>query len=164
MGRWPAAASIAALTMLTLGASRAAAATTPSLLAVPFTTAPGAVADTELDLTLADQGAPPAKIVLYVPKGYSVNLSQAVGTKIADVFAKVSAGGSQQSPTGQIVVDEPSKYATDAPALRPADLEQQLHRGPDRLDAVRRPDDGTGLRPDHSRQEALGAARRGVSG
>jgi hypothetical protein len=116
MVRWPAATFAAALTMLTLGASGAAAATTPSLLAVPFRTTPGVVADTELDLTFQDQGAPPAKVVLYVAKGYSANMSQAVGTKIADVFGTVSAGGSTQSPTGQIVVDEPSKYATDAQA------------------------------------------------
>ena len=116
MGRWLAATIVGAVAALSMGATTAVAAAQPELLAVPFRTTPGAVADTDLDLTLADQGPPAAKIVLYVPTGYSVALGQPVGTKIADVSAKVTAGGSQLLPNGQVVVDSPAKYASDPKA------------------------------------------------
>jgi hypothetical protein len=99
-----------------IGSPAAFAATQPQLIAVPFSTALGTVADTEVDLTLPDQGAATAKATLYVPAGYTVNLNQAVGTKIADVSAKILVGGTTLPLNGQIMVDDPAKYVANAQA------------------------------------------------
>jgi hypothetical protein len=105
---------VAAVLGLTLAAAPPAGATTkPELLAVPFATSLGKLTETELDLTFPDEGAATAKITIYVPHGYTTNLSQAVGTKIADVSARISVGGTALPLQGQILVDDPAKYATN---------------------------------------------------
>jgi hypothetical protein len=101
------------LTVALAGSPPAGAATQPELTAVPFATSLGRLAETELDLTFPDQGAATAKVTIYVPRGYTANLSQAVGTKIADVAARISVGGTALPLQGQVLVDDPAKYATN---------------------------------------------------
>jgi hypothetical protein len=87
--------------------------TQPSLVVIPATTTLGAVADTEVALTLAAEGAATAKVMLYVPRGYTANLAQAPGTKLGTVRVRETVGGTYPELSGRIIADDPAKYVSD---------------------------------------------------
>lgn len=58
-----------------------------------------------------------AKVSIYAPTGYTVTLGQPVGAKLGTVKAQVLAlllGGALLPLTGDVVVDDPAKYAANA--------------------------------------------------
>jgi hypothetical protein len=68
---------------------------------------------------------PTAKDTIYAPLGYGVNLSQAAGTKIGDVSARLilrQGGNAEVDVDGQVVADNPALYQTNqcAPGLHGA--------------------------------------------
>jgi hypothetical protein len=102
-----------------LGAAPSALADTQELLITPFSTASGAKADTDIDLFVPETSAPTAKVAIYVPSGFDLDLSGAPGTKIGDAEGDVLAkqlGGAKLPMTGTLTVDDPAKYAADANA------------------------------------------------
>jgi hypothetical protein len=96
-----------------------ALADTQELLVSPFPAVAGAKADTDIFVFVPDTAAPTAKVAIYVPTGFTLNVSGTVGTKIADADADVIAkgiGGTKLALTGAVTVDDPAKYASDATA------------------------------------------------
>jgi hypothetical protein len=89
---------------------------TPTLQVIPFETALARHADTEIDFSVPAGAAATAKLVVYVPSGYTADLGQAAGTKIADAAAVVDASGTALTLQGQVTTDTPAKYASDARA------------------------------------------------
>jgi hypothetical protein len=80
----------------------------------------GAKADTDISLFVPETAAPTAKIAVYVPTGFDLDLSGALGTKLGDATGTVLAkglGGTKLSLTGAITVDDPTKYASDPTSL-----------------------------------------------
>jgi hypothetical protein len=101
-----AAAALAALAL----PGAALAAYTPSLT---VTTA-GAVSTIKFRAASTDDAT--AKIVVYAPKGYTVNVAQPAGTQIGSVNAQILAlalGGAQVPLSGTITVDDPARYTTN---------------------------------------------------
>jgi hypothetical protein len=90
--------------------------TTPQLQVIPYVTGASRQTDTELDLIIPSAAAAAAKVVLYAPTGYTANLGQAPGTRIADVAATIDARGTRDTLQGQAVADAPARYATDPAA------------------------------------------------
>jgi hypothetical protein len=103
------AAAAAALAL----AAPSMAQTEPEFTVVPYDVALGQVADTELDLTLPASTNAPAKVVIYAATGYTAVLSQAPGTKIGDLAARIATGGASLDVTGELVADNPANYAAD---------------------------------------------------
>jgi hypothetical protein len=73
--------------------------------------------------TAADDAT--AKDTIYAPLGYGVNLSQAAGTKIGDVSARLilrQGGNAEVDVEGQVVADNPALYQANqcAPGLHAA--------------------------------------------
>jgi hypothetical protein len=73
--------------------------------------------------TAADD--PTFKDTIYAPLGYGVNLSQAPGTKIGDVSARIilrNAGNAEVDVEGQVIADTPALYQSNpcAPGLHGA--------------------------------------------
>jgi hypothetical protein len=102
-----------------LGAAPTALADTHELLITPFSTASGAKADTDIDLFVPETSAPTAKVAIYVPSGFDLDLSGAPGAKIGEATATVLAkqlGGAKLPMTGTLTVDDPAKYAGNANA------------------------------------------------
>ena len=100
----------------TLAGAPSALADTQELLVTPYATVAGAKADTDIDLFVPETSAPTAKVAVYVPAGFDLNLSGAPNTKIGDATGEVLAkglGGVKLSLTGAITVDDPAKYASD---------------------------------------------------
>jgi len=103
-----------------LAGAPSAFADTQELLVTPYGTAAGAKADTDIDLFVPETAAPTAKIAVYVPAGFNLDLSGTPGTKIGDASGEVLAkalGGTKVSLTGTLTVDDPAKYTADAAAL-----------------------------------------------
>jgi hypothetical protein len=91
----------------------------PELTVIPFATGVGAVADTELDLTVPKELPATAKVVVYVPGGYAANLGAAPGTKVGDVTALAiakAAGGAQVTLEGTVVAAAPASFTTNPQA------------------------------------------------
>lgn len=89
---------------------------TQELIVQPFPASLGAKADTDIDLAIPETEAPTAKIQVYVPAGYTVDLSAAPGKALGNVDATLNAkdlGGTDVQATGTIVVDDPLKYTAD---------------------------------------------------
>ena len=86
------------------------------LVVVPYDSRLGSVnADTALDFTFPTTQPAPAKVLVYVPFGYGLDLSIPAGTTIGTAEAASSAG-----PTplrGNIVVDSSARFATDPAAV-----------------------------------------------
>ena len=103
--------------LLALVAAASAAADTPTFVAATFVTSPGALSDVDLDLTISGDNAAPAKIVIYVPQGYSLNTATPVGTTVGtiDVHA-VLVGNPLGIPTGNIIADNPANYTSNPQA------------------------------------------------
>jgi hypothetical protein len=112
-------AVLTALSALALAAAGSAfAAYTPTLAISPGNLTAGGAGANTIKFTSSSADDATAKLTIYVPLGYTVNLSQAVGAKIGKVNAQIIAvalGGALLPLTGDIVVDDPAKY-TAAPA------------------------------------------------
>ena len=61
----------------TLAGAPSALADTQELLVTPYATVAGAKADTDIDLFVPETSAPTAKVAVYVPAGFDLNLSGA---------------------------------------------------------------------------------------
>jgi hypothetical protein len=96
-------------------AAPARAADSYELDTVAFETAPGVVADTELDLYAPPSLAAPARIVVYAPAGYGAALGQPAGTQIGTIDGGALAiAGTARDLSGTIVTDDPAKHTADA--------------------------------------------------
>ena len=72
-------------------------------------------ADTGLDLVFPASADAPAKVILYVPFGYGLDLAIPAGTTIGTADAASSAGSTPLH--GNVVVDSAARYATDPAAV-----------------------------------------------
>ena len=112
-------AVLTATSALALAAAGSAFAVyTPTLAISPGNLTAGGAGANTIKITSSAADDATAKITIYAPLGYTVNLSQAVGAKIGKVNAQIIAvalGGALLPLTGDIVVDDPAKY-TAAPA------------------------------------------------
>lgn len=103
----------------------ALAAYAPSLTVTSQRSAPGKPTAILLGhvQTAADDAT--AKDTIYAPLGYGVNLSQAAGTKIGDVSARLilrNGGNAEVDVDGQVIADNPALYQSNpcAPGLHGA--------------------------------------------
>ncbi len=112
-------AVLTATSALALAAAGSAFAVyTPTLAISPGNLTAGGAGANTIKFTSSATDDATAKLTIYAPLGYTVNLSQAVGAKIGTVNAQIIAvalGGALLPLTGDIVVDDPAKY-TAAPA------------------------------------------------
>lgn len=105
------------------------AAYSPSLTVTSQRTAPGRPTAILLGhvQTAADDAT--AKDTIYAPLGYGVNLSQAAGTKIGDVSARVilrNLGNTEVDVEGQVVADNPANYPPAANRCTPNESHQAV--------------------------------------
>jgi hypothetical protein len=101
--------------VVTLALPAAAEGATPTFEAATFNAAVGATSDVDLFLSISADNAAPARIVIYVPQGYTLNAGVAAGTSVGTIDATAVVGGtSLQIPEGKIVADNPASHATDA--------------------------------------------------
>lgn len=103
------AAVVAAVLLVPLDAG---AAPSPEFDVVPFSTTLSRLAVTELDFWFPVTAAAPARIVLTLPHGYGVQLSLP-GTTVAIADANVQVGGTSKHVDGNLVADDPARYATN---------------------------------------------------
>ena len=105
--------------MLSLAAAVAAlalaapAAAQPDLIVIPYVTALGRTADTEVDLDLSGAAAPTQRVEVYVPAGYRLAVGEPVGTSVGPVALAVGAAAAT-TLTGSAVVADPAQHAADA--------------------------------------------------
>src|SRR5919201_1774433 len=100
---------------LTLVLPAAAEGATPTFEAATFNATAGATSDLDLDLAISADNAAPARIVIYVPQGYTLNIGVAAGTSVGTIDATAVVGGtSLQIPEGKIVADNPSNFVANA--------------------------------------------------
>jgi len=97
----------------------------PSLTVTPSSNKPGAATSLLLGHIQTAADDPTAKDTIYAPLGYGVNLTQAPGTKIGDVSARLilrNGGNAEVDVTGHVVADNPANHQTDqcAPGLHQA--------------------------------------------
>lgn len=105
----------------------------PELDLTPFSTAYGSKQDTEADLYMP-ASKEMAKVVLYLPTGYKVDLAKPQGAKIGSAVAYDSNGVGIVAP---IVVDDPARHTTDACAPGPHQAVWLLNMGnPSELPAI----------------------------
>jgi hypothetical protein len=95
----------------------------PSLTVTSSQNAPGRPTTVLLGhiQTAADDAT--AKDTIYAPTGYGVNLSQAAGTKIGDVSARIilrNAGNAEVDVEGQVVADNPALYLNNPCTRNPS--------------------------------------------
>jgi hypothetical protein len=117
-------ASLAALVL----AGLAVAAYSPRLLVAQETYRQTQTPAVAIVLAQPSSHDPTAKITIYAPLGYRVNLGQAPGTRIGSVLATVIAtdltgsGGRPVPLAGSVTTDAPSKYVSNpcAPGLHAA--------------------------------------------
>jgi hypothetical protein len=103
----------------------ALAAYTPSLSVTSQRNAPGKPTAILLGHIQTPADDPTAKDTIYAPLGYGVNLSQAAGTKIGDVSARLilrQGGNAEVDVEGQVIADNPANYQSNpcAPGLHGA--------------------------------------------
>jgi hypothetical protein len=99
---------------LTLVLPAAAGADTPTFEPATFEASTGRTSDAILDLIISADNAAPARIVIYVPVGYSLNTGVPAGTSVGTIDATAVVGGtSLQIPTGKIVADNPASHVAD---------------------------------------------------
>lgn len=114
-------AVLTALSALALAAAGSAfAAYTPTLAISPGNLTAGGAGANTIKFTSSAADDATAKITIYAPLGYTVNLSQAVGAKIGKVNAQIIAvalGGALLPLTGDIAVDDPAKYTAAAASI-----------------------------------------------
>ena len=95
----------------------ALAAYAPSLSVTSSRTAPGRPTTILLGHIQTAADDPTAKDTIYAPLGYGVNLSQAAGTKIGDVSARLilrGGGNAEVDVEGQVIADNPALYTNNA--------------------------------------------------
>src|SRR5215213_9934875 len=97
----------------------------PSLTATSSVNAPGKPTSILFGHIQSAADDPTAKDTIYAPLGYGVNLSQAPGTKIGDVSARLilrNGGNAEVDVDGQVVADNPALYQANqcAPGLHAA--------------------------------------------
>jgi hypothetical protein len=97
----------------------------PSLTVTSSQNAPGRPTTVLLGHLQTAADDPTAKDTIYAPTGYGVNLSQAVGTKIGDVSARLilrGGGNAEVDVEGQVVADNPALHTVNqcAPGLHAA--------------------------------------------
>lgn len=114
-------AVLTATSALALAAAGSAFAVyTPTLAISPGSLAAGGAGANTIKFTSSAADDATAKITIYAPLGYTVNLTQAVGAKIGKVNAQIIAvalGGALLPLTGDIVVDDPAKYTAAAASV-----------------------------------------------
>ena len=103
----------------------ALAAYAPSLSVTSQRNAPGKPTAILLGHVQTAADDPTAKDTIYAPLGYGVNLSQAAGTKIGDVSARLilrGGGNAEVDVDGQVIADNPALYQSNqcAPGLHAA--------------------------------------------
>jgi hypothetical protein len=97
----------------------------PSLTVTSSVNAPGKPTSLLLGHIQSPADDPTAKDTIYAPLGYGVNLSQAPGTKIGDVSARLilrNGGNAEVDVDGRVVADNPANHPNDqcAPGLHQA--------------------------------------------
>ena len=97
----------------------------PSLTVTSSVNAPGKPTSLLLGHIQSAADDPTAKDTIYAPLGYGVNLSQAPGTKIGDVSARLilrNGGNAEVDVDGSVVADNPANHPNDpcAPGLHQA--------------------------------------------
>ena len=95
--------------------SSAWASYSPSLTVTASSNKPGASTSLLLGHIQSAADDPTAKDTIYAPLGYGVNLSQAPGTKIGDVSARLilrGGGNAEVDVDGQVVADNPANHPT----------------------------------------------------
>ncbi len=105
--------------------SSAWASYSPSLTVTASSNKPGASTSLLLGHIQSAADDPTAKDTIYAPLGYGVNLSQAPGTKIGDVSARLilrGGGNAEVDVDGQVVADNPANHPNDpcAPGIHQA--------------------------------------------
>ena len=105
--------------------SSAWASYSPSLTVTASNNKPGAATSLLLGHVQSPADDPTAKDTIYAPLGYGVNLSQAPGTKIGDVSARLilrNGGNAEVEVDGSVVADNPANHPNDqcAPGLHQA--------------------------------------------
>jgi hypothetical protein len=94
-----------------------ALADTDELDVLPFVTTPGAVAPTAIDLSVPTTAAPTAKVAVYVPAGYVLDLTAPAGTKVGGGTVQlVGPSGSSAGGEGDLIADDPAKYEANPQA------------------------------------------------
>jgi hypothetical protein len=97
----------------------------PSLTVTSSANGPGRPTTVLLGHIQTAPDDPTAKDTIYAPTGYGVNLSQAVGTKIGDVSARLilrGGGNAEVDVEGQVIADNPALHTVNqcAPGLHVA--------------------------------------------
>jgi hypothetical protein len=118
-------ASFAALAF----AGSAWASYTPRLFATATTATPGKPTGMVLTHLQEVNDDPTAKDTIYVPLGYQMNLSQAVGTQIGVVFALVvlrNGGDAQVEVEGTVTVDSPANYPPASNSCTPGETHEAV--------------------------------------
>jgi hypothetical protein len=91
---------------------------TQELILVPFASRLGqANAETGIAVVFPSNQPAAAKVVVYVPGGYGLDLAIPAGTTVGTVNASATGGAGTVALRGNIVADTPSKYAADPAAL-----------------------------------------------
>lgn len=84
----------------------------------PYNSNPGAAnADTGIELLLPPTQSAPAKAVVYVPFGYTLDLGIPAGTTIGTSQARATGSAGAVSLQGNMVVDTPARYTADPAAV-----------------------------------------------
>jgi hypothetical protein len=119
--------------------SSAWASYSPSLTVTPSSNKPGGATSLLLGHIQSDADDATAKDTFYVPLGYGVNLSQAVGTKIGDVSGDLvlrnvgNAHAEIKASESHIFADSPANWTAQAARCTPG---QPIHEAVWRLDIV----------------------------
>ena len=123
-------ALLGCVTLTALAVSGSAwASYTPRLFATATTAAPGKPTGMILTHVQEVNDDPTAKDTIYVPLGYQLNVSQAVGTQIGVVFALVvlrSGGNAQVEVEGTVTVDSPANYPPASNTCTPGETHEAV--------------------------------------
>ena len=118
----------AAVTALAFS-GQALAAYAPSLTVTSQRNAPGKPTAILLGHVQTAADDPTAKDTIYAPLGYGVNLSQAAGTKIGDVSARLilrNGGNAEVDVDGQVIADNPANYPPSTNQCTPNQTHQAV--------------------------------------
>jgi hypothetical protein len=108
-------ALLAALALAGPAGGRSTADPPAELFVFPFDNAPGAAAETDVDLSLPDSSSLAiATVTDYLPAGYTVGLSSPPGTAIGN--ATIFVDGRLDPISGGLFTADPTPFATDATA------------------------------------------------
>ena len=92
-------------------------ATSHGLVVWPFDSRLSAAnADTGIEIVVPEN-QPAAKVVVYVPAGYSLDLALPAGTEMGTAVASATTSAGAATLRGTIVVDSPTRYAADPASI-----------------------------------------------